>query len=87
MQIIKTKDFEKAFANLSADIKQIYETQEIRFLNNCRDSRLHIKKVKSLKYAFSFRITRRYRAFFYFHTQETAVFFNVGHRKDAYKNL
>jgi len=85
MQIIKTKDFDKAFKNLSIDIKQIYKGQEDHFINNYRDSRLHIKKIRSLKYAFSFRITRQYRAFFYFHTQDTAIFFNIGHRRDIYK--
>ena len=87
MRIIKTKDFDKAFTKLSVDIKQIYTIQENHFLDDYHDSRLHTKKVKSLKHAFSFRITRRYRVFFYFHTQDTAIFFEIGHRKDIYRHL
>lgn len=66
MQINQTKDFQKAFKNLPQYIKQIYQAQENRFVANWRDPRLHIKKVKILDHAFSFRITRRYRVFFIF---------------------
>ncbi|MCK5320436.1 hypothetical protein KAJ61_03540 [Candidatus Parcubacteria bacterium] len=87
MQIKQTKDFQKAFKNLQQDIKKFYQIQENRFIVNWRDSRLHIKKVKNLDHAFSFRITRRYRVFFYFQDPETAIFFDIDHRKDIYRNL
>ena len=85
MEIIKTKDFQRTFSKLPKDIQALYEKQEKRFLENHRDSRLHIKKVRSLDYAMSFRITSRYRVFFYFQNSETAIFFEIDHRKDIYR--
>lgn len=85
MEIIKTNDFAKAFEKLPKEIQHIYFTQEERFRENWRDTRLHIKKVRILPFALSFRITRRYRVFFYFQNLETAIFFEIDHRKDIYK--
>lgn len=85
MEIIKTGDFNRAFGDLPKDIQRLYATQEKRFKENWRDPRLHIKKVRTLPFALSFRITRRYRVFFYFRDTETAVFFEIDHRKDIYK--
>ena len=87
MRIIQTPDFIKVFDKLPREIKQLHEIQADRFLNNWRDPRLHVKKVKDLKLAFSFRITRRYRVFFYFQNRETAIFFAVDHRRDAYRGI
>ena len=87
MSIIKTDSFEKEFANLPQEIRRLYHSQEIRFKENWRDSRLHLKKVKLLENAFSFRVTRRYRVFFYFQDSGTAVFFDVDHRKNSYRGL
>lgn len=85
MEIIKTSDFTRAFKKLPKEIQRLYNVQEKRFKENWRDSRLHIKKIHSLPYALSFRITRRYRVFFYFQNTETAVFFEIDHRKDIYR--
>ena len=85
MEIIKTKDFNKAFEKLPKEIQELYAEQEKRFEKDWREQRLHIKKVRSLKFALSFRITRRYRVFFYFQNTDKAIFFDVDHRKDAYK--
>jgi mRNA-degrading endonuclease RelE of RelBE toxin-antitoxin system len=85
MEIIKTNDFSKSYSRLPQDIKHLYSAQKKRFVMNWRDPRLHIKKIKTLTYAFSFRITRRYRVFFYFQTPQTAIFFDVDHRKDIYR--
>ncbi|TSC56035.1 MAG: hypothetical protein Greene071421_54 [Parcubacteria group bacterium Greene0714_21] len=85
MEIIRTEDFEQSFRKLPSEIQRLYAVQKDRFLSNWRDPRLHIKKVKTLPYALSFRITRRYRVFFYFKDAETAVFFDVDHRKDIYR--
>jgi len=85
MKIVKADDFTRAFDKLPKEIKRLYQTQEERFKENWRDPRLHIKKVKSLKYASSFRITRNYRVLFYFQNSETAIFFGVGHRKETYR--
>lgn len=85
MEIIHTKDFEQAFRKLPKEIQKLYFQQEERFKVNWRDSRLHVKRVRIFDYAFSFRITRRYRVFFYFQHEEKAIFFDVDHRKDAYR--
>ena len=85
MEIIKTKDFYRAFKKLPKEIQRLFNVQEKRFKENWRDSRLHIKKIYILPYALSFRITRRYRVFFYFQNTETAIFFEIDHRKDIYK--
>ena len=84
MEIIRTNEFNAALQKLPKEIQNLYHTQEVRFRTNWRDSRLHLKKVKGLLYAFSFRITRRYRVFFYFQNSDTAIFFDVDHRKDIY---
>lgn len=85
MEIIQTDDFRRAFKRLQKYIQRLYERQEKRFRSNWRDPRLHVKKIKELPYALSFRITRHYRVFFYFQNPETAIFFDVDHRKDVYR--
>ncbi len=85
MRIIKADDFNYAFKKLPKEIQHLYNIQEGRFKKDSRDPRLHIKKVKTLSFALSFRITRRYRVFFYFQNIETAIFFEIDHRKDIYK--
>lgn len=85
MRIIKTNDFNRTFSKLQADIQRLYYNQEKHFEENWRDPRLHIKKIRTLPFALSFRITRRYRVFFYFQNAEIAVFFEIDHRKDIYK--
>ena len=85
MEIIRTDDFKRSFRELPREIQRLYFVQEKRFQQNSRDPRLHVKKVKGFVSAFSFRITRRYRVFFYFHTKSTVVFFEIDHRKDAYR--
>lgn len=85
MQIIHTEDFDQNLDNLPKQMHRLLKIQEERFKINWRDPRLHIKKVRSLKNAFSLRITRRYRAFFYFQNTDTAIFFDIDHRKDIYR--
>ena len=85
MEIITTNDFNRTFKKLPKEIQRLYSIQEKRFNENWRDSRLHIKKVRSLSYVLSFRITRRYRVFFYFQNAEKVIFFEIDHRKDIYK--
>lgn len=87
MKIIQTDDFKKELAKLPISIQKAYDAQESLFLENHRDSRLHVKKLHGLDGVFSFRITREYRALFYFHDKEIIVFFAVGHRKDVYRDL
>ncbi|KKS15850.1 MAG: hypothetical protein UU71_C0013G0039 [Parcubacteria group bacterium GW2011_GWB1_41_6] len=85
MKIIHTDDFKKALSKSPEEIKHLFEIREERFKNNWTDPRLHIKKVRFLNHVFSLRITRRYRVFFYFQNSETAIFFEIGHRKDIYR--
>lgn len=85
MEIVKTSDFIRILNNLPKDIQRLYAMQEGRFRENWRDPRLHIKKVRALRFAMSFRITRRYRVFFYFQNTETVIFFEIDHRKDIYR--
>ena len=84
MIIRKTKDFTKEFEKLPFQIKRLFQKQEAIFKKNWLDSRLHAKRIKELSGAYSFRITRRYRALFYFRNKE-AIFFSIGHRKDVYQ--
>lgn len=83
MIIHKTEDFIREFEKLPSEIRKLYYRQEKIFKTNWLDPRLHIKRVKELKGAYSFRITRRYRVLFCFRNEE-AIFFSIGHRKDIY---
>ncbi len=85
MEVIKTEELLRALAKLPKEIQRLYQIQESRFRKNWRDPRLHIKSIHKLPEALAFRITRRYRVFFYFQNEKTAVFFEVDHRKDIYK--
>lgn len=87
MEIIKTDDFVKTFQKLPKNIQRLFLVQEKRFMENWKDHRLHIKKVQVLQYAMSFRITNKYRVFFYFQQTSRAIFFEIDHRKDIYKKL
>lgn len=85
MEIIQTDEFLKALRRLPDEIRALYHEQEQRFRQDWRDPRLHMKKVRSLEAGLSFRVTRRYRVFFYFTKENAAVFFMIDHRKDAYR--
>lgn len=85
MIIYKTKDFNEELEKLPEKIKKLFRKQESIFKDNWLDSRLHTKRIKELLGVYSFRITRRYRALFYF-DNDKAVFFSIGHRKDVYDN-
>lgn len=84
MVIHKTKDFMEELEELPAEIRKLYRKQEAIFKRNWLDQRLHTKRLKEFSGAYSFRITRRYRVLFFFRDSE-AVFFNIGHRKDIYR--
>lgn len=86
MEIIRTDDAERALRKLPKGIQRLYARQEERFQRNWRDPRLRTKAVRMLPGALSFRITRRYRAFFYFPNAGTAIVFDIDHRKDVYRN-
>jgi len=83
MVIHKTDDFVQDLLRLPKPIQQLLQKQERIFRDNWLDPRLHTKRVKELPGVYSVRITRRYRALFYWKGQE-AIFFSMGHRKDIY---
>ena len=85
MVIRQTEDFIKELEQLPSEIKRLFRKQKAIFKQNWLDPRLHIKRNKELSGVFSFRITRRYRALFYFRGEKETIFFSIGHRKDVYR--
>ena len=85
MTIIKTVDFEKAFNKLPQEIQRLVHRQEICFLENPYDSRLHRKKLRGPEDIFSLRVTRNYRILYHFEDLDTAIWFKISHRKDVYR--
>jgi len=84
MLIRRTKNFQKNIEKLPLEIREIFKNQERILEKNWLDSRLHIKRVKILPGTYSLRITRRYRALFYFRAEDI-ILFAIGHRKEIYK--
>ena len=84
MEIRETEEFRKDLKDLPSEIRRLFQKQKAIFKESWLDSRLHIKRNKELSGVYTFRITRRYRVFFYFCSDE-AIFFKIGHRKDIYK--
>ena len=87
MKIFYAKDFVDKLELLPKDVQLLYLRQEQILSHDWQDPRLHLKKLKGKPVVFSFRITRAYRAFFYFQTTDEIVLYTVGHRKDAYRKL
>lgn len=85
MLIQKTKNFIGELGKLPKEIKRIFRKQEILLKKNWLDARLHIKRIEEMPGVYSFRITLRYRALFYFRNNEV-ILFSIGHRKDIYEN-
>ncbi len=86
-RIIRTDDFERAMEKLPGSIRLLCETQITLMGSDWRDSRLHIKKLREQGGMYSFRITRHYRALFYFDKNDNVIVFDVDHRKDAYRKI
>lgn len=80
--VIETDDFKKRLGKLPKNVVHLYQKQKGIFKIHWRDSRLHTKKLVDLGY--SFRVTRSYRVLFYFYTDTTAVFVDIGDRKNIY---
>ncbi len=85
MQVVKTAEFEKAFNKLPANIKRLCRLQEACLSINWRDPRLHLKKLDLPDAIYSFRVTRSYRALFYFDVHRDIILFNIDDRKDIYR--
>ena len=84
MVLQETDDFLQDIERLPKGVQQLLQKQESIFRRNWLDPRLHTKRLKELPGVYSFRITRRYRALFYWKGEE-AIFFSMGHRKDVYR--
>jgi mRNA-degrading endonuclease RelE of RelBE toxin-antitoxin system len=86
MRVIRTADFERALKRLPGRIRLLCEKQIGILIQDWRDSRLHLKKLREpYEGAFSFRVTRNYRGFFYFSMTNDVVIFDIDDRKDAYR--
>lgn len=86
MEIIFEKDFVKSARGLPKETKRILGLQVEIFRKNQNDPRLHGKSLSGkLNGFYSFRVTRDYRVIYYFENKNTAVFIDVGNRKDIYK--
>lgn len=86
MNIIETKDFARSLQSLPRSTNRLFLVQRSRLKENVRDPRLHLKKLRGLPNVYSFRITRAFRALFYFQNTNTVVLFDIGDRKDIYRN-
>lgn len=84
MRVIRAESLTRSLQKLPREIQRLYFLQEAHFQSEWRDPRLHVKKVRGLPRVFSFRVTRRYRVLFYFQTPDTAICFDIDHRKDIY---
>ena len=87
MRIVRTDDCDRLLLKLSQQAQRLYGVQEERFNADSRDSRLHIKKLHAVPGVYSFRISRAYRALFYFSANGACVVFAIGDRKDVYRGL
>lgn len=87
MHLLYSKEFVRMLERLPADIRALYFRQEQILRENWRDPRLHLKQMKGRPITFSFRITRSYRAFFYFRASDEITLYAVGHRKDIQRKL
>ncbi|MBI3261303.1 hypothetical protein HYZ64_02980 [Candidatus Berkelbacteria bacterium] len=84
MKFRYSRGFIKSLERLPRTVRQRYVIQESIFKNNWRDPRLQTKQLHTKPITFSFRITRQYRAIFYFAAQGEVVLVAIGHRKEVY---
>ena len=85
MRIIQTAEFERSLQKLPANIQRLCAAQTEHLLHDRRDARLHIKKLRGLAEVYSFRVTRSYRALFYFDRTGDIILFEIDDRKDVYR--
>ena len=86
MAVIRLDSFERSLKSLPSDVQRRAEEQIVFLRSDPRDPRLHIKKLrKPLDSVYSFRITRSYRALFYFDTENNIIIFDADNRKDVYR--
>ena len=86
-RVVRTDDFERAFSTLPKYVRELCDAQIAILESDWRDPRLHIKKLREQGGVYSFRITRNYRAQFYFDINDNIIAFDADHRKDSYRKL
>lgn len=84
-EIVELEDVRISLKKLPKQVRQLYTQQLIRLKDSLKDPRLHLKKLRGLEEIFSFRITRNYRALFYFQYSNQIIIFAIGNRKDIYR--
>ena len=84
MTVIKLPSYLRAVASLPREIQILATHQEARFQQNLFDPRLHMKKLKGLD-DYSIRVTRNYRILLNFRDANTAIWYDIDHRKDVYR--
>ena len=87
MKIAYSPHFVSMLERLPRDIQELFLRQEEILKTDWRDPRLHLKQMKGKPITFSFRMTRSYRAFFYFRVADEITLYAVGHRKDIQRKL
>ena len=87
MKIFYAPQFVSMLERLSYEIQKLFLKQQDILKSDWRDSRLHLKQMKGRPITFSFRITRSYRAFFYFRAANEITLYAIGHRKDIQRKL
>lgn len=85
MQVVRTAEFEKSIGKLPPNIQRLCRAQEERLVTDWRDPRLHLKKLNLPEAIYSFRVTRSYRALFYFDAGGDIILFDIDNRKDIYR--
>jgi len=88
MILLKTKNYKRSVNSLPKNVKKFIVSQEIFLIDNIFHPKLHTKKLKGFSgdLVYSFRITSVYRGIFRI-SGENIILFEIGHRKDIYKNL
>lgn len=85
MRVVKTLEFERSLRKLPREIGRVCGRQEERLCADVRDPRLHLKKLHGLDGVYSFRVTRSYRALFFFDSAGDIILFEIDDRKDVYR--
>ena len=83
--VFQTDDFKRAVEKLPVRIRTFCDEQVAILESDWHDPRLHIKKLREQGGVYSFRITRNYRAQFYFDVDDRIIIFDADHRKDVYR--
>ncbi|MBI5135514.1 hypothetical protein HZA86_04770 [Candidatus Uhrbacteria bacterium] len=86
MTIEYSSNFVRSFRRLLIDIQRLAIEQERIFRLNPIDSRLHAKPLRGrLKGLWSFRVTRRYRVLYAWKAKNSALFYEIEHRRFVYQ--